>query len=340
MEELNYYDLDALVEKCVEGDIDIHEPLEITNKLRNKRHEISFLHHLLVQCKTQKKPLIEILSMLRYRIKGRLLQLINENAFIRHYVQNIIYEWSSDIAAVDIFVDGLGELEEFPVDERENLFRYDKLIDEKKACQRAGGLLIKLEKDIGENQFQHVPFERAYSTEIEDKIRDIHTQCYDCMGRVKQNIQEVDTKYESLDPKHMEILLDLSTKCKSEYLEHSARVDESSIAVLIADKNGGDIPENIHTIFLNYTLVLNMIQKEMKYILTNFQKLMEEVQSKTVMMSEYMDGLNLGDFIEDVPDESGEVGGLDGNHVSEESSLPEFIQDIISKAKQETSFFD
>ena len=80
-----------------------------------------------------------------------------------------------------------------------------------------------------------------------------------------------------------------------------------------------------------------MIQKEMKYILTNFQKLMEEVQSKTVMMSEYMDGLNLGDFIEDVPDESGEVGGLD---VSEESSLPEFIQDIISKAKQETSFFD
>ena len=68
--------------------------------------------------------------MLRYRIKGRLLQLINENAFIRHYVQNIIYEWSSDISAVDIFVDGLGELEEFPVDESENLFRYDKLIDE------------------------------------------------------------------------------------------------------------------------------------------------------------------------------------------------------------------
>jgi len=335
MEELNYYDLDSLVSKCVEGDLDIHEPLEITNKLRNKRHEISFLQHLLVQCKTQKKPLIFILSMLRHRIKGRLLQLINENAFIRHYVQSIIYEWSLEVSATDILVDGLSSLDEFMLDEEESLFDYDKFVGEKKVCQRAGGLLVSLNKDIGENQFQHVPFERAYSTEIEDRIRDIHSQCYDCMGRVKQNIQEVDMKYSSLEPTHIEVLLDLSTKCKSEYLEHSARNDESTIAVMIADKNGCDIPENIHTIFLNYTLVLNMIQKEMKYILTNFQKLMDDIQSKTVMMSGYMDGLNLGDFIEDMPSTgAGEVDDAD------ESSLPEFIQDIIKKAQGEGSFFD
>ena len=46
-EELNYYDLDALFNKCVSGELDIHQPLEVSNKLKNRRHEISFLHHLL-----------------------------------------------------------------------------------------------------------------------------------------------------------------------------------------------------------------------------------------------------------------------------------------------------
>ena len=49
MDQLNYYDLDALFDKCVSGELDIHQPLEIANKLKNRRHEISFLHHLLIR---------------------------------------------------------------------------------------------------------------------------------------------------------------------------------------------------------------------------------------------------------------------------------------------------
>ena len=128
------------------------------------------------------------------------------------------------------------------------------------------------------------------------------------MGRVKRNIQEVDSKYDSLEPKYMEVLLDLSTKCKSAYLEHSSRSDDSSISRLITDKNNNDIPDNIHTIFLNYTIVLNMIQKEMKYVLTNFQKLMDDIQDKTVMVSGFMDSLNLGDFIEEPGLDQGVLG--------------------------------
>ena len=36
----------------------------------------------------------------------------------------------------------------------------------------------------------------------------------------------------------------------------------------------------------------------MKFVLTSFQKLMENIQDKTVMVSGFMDSLNLGDFIE------------------------------------------
>ena len=40
MEELNYYDLENIMKHCVEGNIDMHEPIEVTNKLRNKKVEI------------------------------------------------------------------------------------------------------------------------------------------------------------------------------------------------------------------------------------------------------------------------------------------------------------
>ena len=35
MEDLHYYDLPGLIKLCVMGDIDMHEPLEISNRLKN-----------------------------------------------------------------------------------------------------------------------------------------------------------------------------------------------------------------------------------------------------------------------------------------------------------------
>ena len=37
---------------------------------------------------------------------------------------------------------------------------------------------------------------------------------------------------------------------------------------------GLDIPENIHTIFLNYTITLNMINKELNYISNSFKDIL------------------------------------------------------------------
>ena len=73
---------------------------------------------------------------------------------------------------------------------------------------------------------------------------------------------------------------------------------------------------------------------------------MENIQDKTVMVSGFMDSLNLGDFIEEPGLDQGElggegdvggVGGVEG--LEEESNLPEFIQSIIDSAKG-TTFFD
>ena len=37
MDQLNYYDLENILSKCVSGEIDMHEPIEVTNKLKNQK---------------------------------------------------------------------------------------------------------------------------------------------------------------------------------------------------------------------------------------------------------------------------------------------------------------
>ena len=56
----------------------MHEPIEITNKFKNQRIEISLLKHFLILCKTQQVSLIHILSRLRCQIREYLLGLIED----------------------------------------------------------------------------------------------------------------------------------------------------------------------------------------------------------------------------------------------------------------------
>ena len=128
MDQLNYYDLENIISKCVSGEIDMHEPIEVTNKLKNQRTEMSILKHLLILCQSDKKSLIHILSVLRYKIKSHLLELINDSAFIRHYIQNVIHEWSLHVSPVDLFKDGLDQC---GYQEGDDLYDYEQLIHEK-----------------------------------------------------------------------------------------------------------------------------------------------------------------------------------------------------------------
>ena len=58
MEQLNYYDLDTIINHCSMGHIDMHEPIEVTNKLKNKKIEISLLKHFLISSFQEIKALI------------------------------------------------------------------------------------------------------------------------------------------------------------------------------------------------------------------------------------------------------------------------------------------
>ena len=301
-QELNYYDLGGLIFKCVNGDIDMHEPLEVSNKLRNKRYEISVLQHILVLCKSENRSLINILSMIRSKIKHHLLEMISDNSFIRNYIQSIIHEWTEDISAVDIFEDNLTEN-----DPNDDIFDYGKLTNEASQFRIVGGGLESLESELNDKQLSFKPLSEDYTTEVTDKVRDLHHNCYNCMERVKTDMGEAQKKLEGVSPIHLSILLDLSTKCKSMYLESSNSVTEEDSSVFsnfLAKKGDLEIPDNIHTIFLNYCITINMIQKEMKYIKHSYNGLLEGIEPKTKVMTKFMDGLNLFDLMESNTEQS------------------------------------
>jgi len=155
MNQLNYHALEYILENCVSGNIDMHEPLEVTNRLKNQKTEVPLLKHLLLLCRSDKKSLISILSILKYRIRNHLLELLDDNAFIRQYVQNVIHEWNLDIAPVDLFKDGL---DQFDMDADEDIFDYSNYITEKKCAQEGGARITIIEQGLRDRQesFNHM----------------------------------------------------------------------------------------------------------------------------------------------------------------------------------------
>ena len=340
MEQLNYYDLQNIINKCSSGEIDMHEPIEVTNKLKNQKTEMSILKHLLVLCKSDKKSLIHILSILRCKIKENLLYLINDNAFIRHYIQNVINEWTLDIAPVDLFSDGLDQC---GYSEGDDLFDYEQLVLERRNIQEGGYRLKVIEEGIKKRQQEYKPMTREYAETVQESIRDLHNKCYSCMGRVKQHSVDTSEKYKMLDPRHKDILIDLSSKSKSTYLEYSNRIkdEESSVfSTFLNEKHDLDIPDNIHTIFLNYLITLNMIKKEINFINHSFKGLLSDIQPKMVVVTKFMDGLNeLEDLIEDPePDQS-----LDESEskivIDSSGEIKEVDDGPIDYIKKKLSFF-
>jgi len=307
MEQLNYHALGYILDKCVSGEIDMHEPIEITNKLKNQKTDMSLLKHLLLLCKSDKKSLIHILSVLRYNIKSHLLELIDDNAFIRHYVQNIISEWGLDISVTDLFKDGLDQCD---YNEGTDLFDYNNYVTEKRFSQEGGSKIMLLERGLRERQEEFKPVTSDYAEMIQDKVKDLHEECYECMGRVKKYSSETMDKCKMLDPYHKDVLIDLSSKSKSTYLEfsHKARQSgggddgggdrgddgssESIFSTFLNDKHDLDIPDNIHTIFLNYLITLNMVKKEMNFISHSLKNVLSSMQPKVLVLTQLMNGLN------------------------------------------------
>tara|TARA_B100000900_G_scaffold406204_1_gene416910 strand:+ start:158 stop:1180 length:1023 start_codon:yes stop_codon:yes gene_type:complete len=292
MEQLNYFQLDDIIQLCVTGDIDMHEPIEITNKFKNQRVEISLLKHFLILCKQQQIPLIHILSRLRCQLREHLLQLIRDNAFIRHYTQNVIEEWRLDCPPEELFQDGL---EQCNYSEGSDLFDYSLLTNEQKKSQEGGHRLLVIERGLESRQSENLPVTLEFADQIRGKIKDLHADCVGCVDRVKQHSSDLMSKFRMIDPEHLAVITDLASKSKPTYLEYSNQFkqdDNPIFASFLNDTHDLNIPENIHTIYLNYLITLNMIKKEINYMNHSFKHILKQMNPNLVVLTKFMDGFN------------------------------------------------
>ena len=150
-------------------------------------------------------------------LKERLDGLIIDNAFVKHYIENVLKEWRLDIPVSELLNDGLARCNY----ENGDLFAYDKLVEELECSQRGGAKLSDIERILKERQEQHKPMTPDYSKQMKIKLSDLLSECKGCSNRVKTQSVEAQTTYVAMDPKHLQILIDLSFKPKSAYLEFS-----------------------------------------------------------------------------------------------------------------------
>lgn len=290
MEDLHYYDLPGLIKLCVMGDIDMHEPLEISNRLKNQKIEISILKHFLILCERDNKSLIHILSLIRSRIKEYLLGLLSENHYVKNYIQNVIDEWGYEIIPEELFMDGLNKTDYVDGDD---IIPYEQLLEEKRISEETSQKLKMIEDGIKERQESYIPVTREYAEQIQDRIKDLHTQCKTCMDSAKKQSGGAMEKLKLIEPKHRDILLDLSIKPKSMYIEYLSLVSKEESSVLssfMSDLQNVNIPDNIHTIFLNYVITINMLKKEINYMSNSFKQLIVDTQPRLQLLNKFTDG--------------------------------------------------
>ena len=131
-----------------------------------------------------------------------------------------------------------------------------------------------------------------YSRDIDTSILDLYHKTTRTNHRLNEHLKYIDNVKDKLEPKHLRILMDLGMKNKSTYMQFFKDSGESPITFYLNDKNSIGIPKNIQTIFTNYTLINNMIHKELDYIRHKLNTITRLSHENAELMKLYILGLN------------------------------------------------
>ena len=138
---------------------------------------------------------------------------------------------------------------------------------------------------------------------------------------------------EKLNPKHINILMDLGMKNKSEYMKFFKDSSISPVTFYLNDRNSIGIPRNIQTVFTNYTLINNLIYKELDDIehkMNNLKKISEE---NNTIMREFVSGLDTREYIHDIYEPENNVDDSDEEKDEDETIKKYVIREDIEDEK-------
>jgi hypothetical protein len=279
MNNLKYFSKKDLLKKCSDGDINIHNNIKLKNKVQNTLHYVTFLEHLLHLCTSGNTNLLELL----FTIKNKIEENINENmnnTYFNQYIEKSIQEWNLDVESDNIFNQSTDE------------YDYNSFVENNKNYNE---LLFNI------NGFENIiqKKDNQFDDDIKDSVIIILTNCNESINSLKTELKKVVKTIKNLEPEYTYLLTDLSTKSKKMYMEY-IKNNDNSVSIfdsLITNKNDADIPDNINTIFLNYILIINMIKKELHYIITIYESILEKLNGKYSMLNKLKESLSIKDNV-------------------------------------------
>ena len=300
-DELNYYKLDEFYTKCMNGSLNIHDPIQLKDRGQTKIYAISFLSHVLYLCKANNMNLLDILNILKDKIETFVKRLIRENFYIKNYIDSIILEWSLDLEAENIF------------NEMTEVFKYDMFVEENRSFNQLIGGMKNLEKNIKNKEY-------SVDSDIKDTLLLLFTNCKDCKGKIQVYIKKLVDITGKLEPTYNYLLLDLSNKGKPNYLEQVDEINEKNSIFnrLLNTSSDKDIPENINTIFLNYILIINSLKKQYHYLITTLKTIDDQIDNRHNTLNNLMQGLNIHNEINNKVDIKQDIDDISSSEEDDE----------------------
>ena len=285
MDNLKYLEKKDLVDKCSDGSINVHDNIKLKNKVQNTLHYISFLEHLLYLCTSKNTNLLKILFNIKKNIEKNVNKYI-DNIYFNECIQKTINEWNLEIEPEDIF------------NNSDETYNYDDFIENNKNYNELLFNITGFESIIQKKNNQ-------FDDDIKDSVIIILTNCNESIDDLKTELKKVMNVITNLAPDYNYLLTDLSTKSKKMYMEYIKEQNKNSSIFdsLITNKNDSDIPDNINTIFLNYILIINMIKKELHYIITIYKSLLIKLNEKFNILNKLKESLSIKDNVNTIKKE-------------------------------------
>lgn len=258
MSKYEYKDYKTLLDDITSGVYVIQQPIYIDN------HPISFLGNLLNYSNIDKTNLHKILVSILNKIKTELFkQQLKKTGF--NMVDHIQNQWvpfdEDEVSFKDkLFCDHDCECLGNTLTHIHKKEEYEKFIDEleeKFSDQKVYSKLLP-EQDLNE-----------YSVlELRNSVEDINSKCKTITDALDSDLHLINSERHKIDKIDLSLLLDLSMKHINLYQQ------------LNSDTNQTEVSPNIHNLYMNYTLVINLLKKQINHIRNILLHLKNEVESK------------------------------------------------------------
>ena len=270
MTDYQYIDYSNLIDVITKGNYIINQPLIVDG------NKISFLEKILNYSTIDQSNLHLLLVEIINKIKKKLYQeQLNQNVqLLMNHVQG---EW----------LNGMDKMENncnlFCDHECKDIINVQEHIHNKKEYE---DLVNRLEEKLSE---QKVYSQMLPETELEEysvlqlanSVDDVKNKCDFIIQKIQKDLDLINTEKEKLDKIDLSLLLDLSLKHINLYKE-------------INENNNEDIDEKINNIFMNYTLVINLLKKQINHLRNIILEVKQDVLNNCGNIDELMETIETG----------------------------------------------